>query len=112
MSVLPIRRVMIAVIQSQDARRAANVLYALGLPVVQLPSTGAFLSRRNVMLLVGLKEGQEDAALAAIQENCRERTEYISTPLEGAPMPVPLSTPILVGGATIFFLEVEHYEEL
>src|SRR5512144_1117262 len=101
MSVLPIHRVMIAVVQSQDARRTAKALYELGFPVEQLPSTGAFLGRRNVMLLIGFKEGQEEAALAAIQENCRERTEYISTPLEGAPMPVPLSTPILVGGATV-----------
>lgn len=47
----------------------------------------------------------------AIRTTCHQRVEYVSTPLEGAPMPIPLSTPITVGGATVFSMEVERFEE-
>ena len=33
-------------------------------------------------------------------------------PLESAPLPLPTPTPITVGGATVFALEVDHYEEI
>jgi len=51
-------------------------------------------------------------ALKSLEKNCRQRVEYIAVPLETAPLPMPTPTPITIGGATVFTLEVEHYEEL
>jgi uncharacterized protein YaaQ len=107
-----IDRLMFAVIQIQDEHKAIRALNQVGLVVTRLASTGVFLGRRNVTLLIGFSQGQEEAAVAAIYESCHQRVEYISTPLEGAPMPIPLSTPVMVGGATIFTLEIERFEEL
>ena len=107
----PVNRLMAAVIQIQDVRKATRALDKIGLSVIRLPTTGAFLGRRNITLLISYREGQEEAAVEAIHKSCHRRVEYVSTPLEGAPMPIPLSTPISVGGATIFTLEIEHYEE-
>lgn len=106
-----IRYLLGAVVQLQDLRRATRALEKLGLSVTHLPSTGAFLGRRSVTLLIGMPEGMQQSVLDAIHETCHQRVEYISTPLEGAPMPIPLSTPITVGGATLFTLEIERYEE-
>lgn len=106
-----IRYLLGAVVQLQDLRRATRALEKLGLSVTHLPSTGAFLGRRSVTLLIGLPEGMHQSVLDVIHETCHQRVEYISTPLEGAPMPIPLSTPITVGGATVFTLEIERYEE-
>jgi len=80
--------------------------------VIHLPSTGAFLGRRNVTMLVGLPENMQETILDVIHETCHQRVEYVSTPLEGAPMPIPLSTPITVGGATVFVMDIERYEEI
>lgn len=107
----PVNRLMAAVIQIQDVRKATRALDKIGLSVIRLPTTGAFLGRRNITLLISYREGQEEAAVEAIHNSCHRRVEYVSTPLEGAPMPIPLSTPISVGGATIFTLEIERYEE-
>lgn len=104
-------RLMAAVIQIQDVRKATRALDKIGLSTIRLPTTGAFLGRRNITLLISYREGQEEAAVEAIHKSCRQRVEYVSTPLEGGPMPIPLSTPISVGGATIFTLEIERYEE-
>jgi len=107
----PVNRLMAAVIQIQDVRKATRALDKIGLSVIRLPTTGAFLGRRNITLLISYREGQEEAAVEVIHKSCHRRIEYVSTPLEGAPMPIPLSTPISVGGATIFTLEIERYEE-
>jgi len=107
----PVRRLMLVVIQSQDLRRATQALSKVGIYLTHLPSTGAFLARRNVTLMIGLREDQEELAISLIHENCRQRVEYVSTPLEGAPLPIPVATPITVGGATLFTLQIERYEE-
>ena len=109
---LQVRYLMGVVVQVQDLRRATRALENLGLPVIHLPSTGAFLGRRNVTMLVGLPENMQETILDVIRETCHQRVEYVSTPLEGAPMPIPLSTPITVGGATVFVMDIERYEEI
>lgn len=105
-------RLMFAVVQAQDVRKASRALNAAGLLVAQLTSTGGFLGRRNVTLLIGMRENQEELAVKLIHDKCRQRVEYVSTPLEGAPLPIPVATPVTVGGATVFTFMVEHYEEI
>ncbi len=105
-------RLMFAVVQAQDVRKASRALNAAGLLVAQLTSTGGFLGRRNVTLLIGMMENQEELAVKLIHDKCRQRVEYVSTPLEGAPLPIPVATPVTVGGATVFTFMVEHYEEI
>jgi uncharacterized protein YaaQ len=108
----PVHMLMVAVVQYQDQKKAVQALDSLGLMVIRLASSGAFLGRRNVTLLVGLPPERLEEAVSAIHEYCHQRVEYVSTPLEGAPMPIPLATPITVGGATVFTLQVDRFEEL
>jgi uncharacterized protein YaaQ len=108
----PVKMLMMVVVQYQDQKKAVQELDALGLMVIRLASSGAFLGQRNVTLLVGMPPERLDEAINAIQQYCHQRVEYISTPLEGAPMPIPLATPITVGGATVFTLQVDRFEEL
>jgi uncharacterized protein YaaQ len=108
----PIKRLMIAVIQTQDEESAVDALTTAGVYVTKMSSTGAFLGRRNVTLLIGVGDNQEQAAIQALSKCCRRRIEYLATRLEGAPNYLPLSTPVTVGGATILTLEVERWEEI
>ncbi len=102
---------MVAIVQSQDLERASNALIELGLSVARLPSIGGFLGQRNATLLISVPDGKEKNARDALNENCRQRIEYIAVPLESAPMPLPAPTPVTVGGATIFTLDVDYFEE-
>ncbi len=110
----PVEKIILlmAVVQAQDADVAENKVREMGVSVTRLPSIGAFLGRRNATLLIGLPPSQVESVLNTFKENCRQRVEYIAVPLESAPLPLPSPTPITVGGATIFTLEVEHFEEL
>lgn len=107
-----IKLLMLAVVQEQDRDEATRGLDELNLPVVFLFSAGGFLGRRNATLLVGLPDGQEESAIAVLERTCRQHIEYLTMPLEGSPLPMPTPVPVTVGGATVFALPVEHFEEI
>lgn len=107
-----VNRLMIAVIQTQDAENVLHELNQAKLSVTRLATTGGFLGRGNVTLMIGLAAEQERTVIELLSRICRRRIEYIATPLEGAPFHMPLPTPVSVGGATIFTVTVERYEEI
>jgi uncharacterized protein YaaQ len=107
----PIKHLMTVVVQEQDVDLAVRALAAEGMHAFHLASSGGFLGRRNATLLVGLPEGRQNDARSALQKSCRQRVEYLAIPLEGSPLPLPTPVPVTVGGATIFTLPVERYEE-
>jgi uncharacterized protein YaaQ len=112
MAAAPIHLLMLAVLQEQDVETATRALESLRANVVYMASTGGFLGRRNATLLIGVPEGEEDKALKVLEMSCRQRVEYMTMPLEGSPMPMPTPIPVTVGGATVFTLRVERFEEI
>jgi uncharacterized protein YaaQ len=107
----PIHLLILAVVQEQDLDAATHSLEPFEAPVVYMSSAGGFLGRRNATLLIGLPAGREEELLAALRVSCRQRVEYLTLPLEGSPMPMPTPVPVTVGGATVFALPVERFEE-
>lgn len=108
----PIHLLLVAVVQDQDLENATNALKSIGASLTYLSSAGGFLGRRNATLLIGLPAEREAQALAALHEACRQRVEYMTLPLEGSPMPMPSPVPVTVGGATVFALPVERFEQI
>ncbi len=106
-----IHALMTTVIQEQDIDLAMRTLGQLNIPIVHLASAGGFLGRRNATVLIGLPDGMEEKVIKALQASCRQRIEYLAIPLEGSPLPMPTPVPVTVGGATIFTLPVERFEE-
>ena len=107
-----IHALMTVVVQEQDADATTHALEELRVPVAHLASVGGFLGRRNYTLLIGLPDGLEKEVLKVLHTTCRQRVEYLAMPLEGSPIPMPTPVAVTVGGATIFTLPVEHFEEL
>src|SRR5512140_977559 len=102
-----ISTLLLAVVQAQDAESADAALTRLGVSVTRLPSVGGFLGRRNATLLIALPAARKNLVVETLNKNCRQRVEYIAVPLESAPLPLPAPTPITIGRATIFAMEVE-----
>jgi uncharacterized protein YaaQ len=103
---------LVAVVQDQDLDAATKALKGIGAGVTYLASAGGFLGRRNATLLIGIPVEKEKQALDALHEACRQRIEYMTLPLEGSPMPMPAPVPVTVGGATVFALPVERFEQI
>lgn len=112
MTTTSIHLLLLAVVQEQDLEAATRALEPLGAPVVYLSSAGGFLGRRNATVLVGLPKSNEEGALEVLRQACRQRVEYLTLPMEGTPLPLPAPVPVTVGGASVFALPVERYEEI
>ncbi len=104
--------ILLAVLQAQDADLVTSALHKFGVPAFELSSTGAFLGRKNVTVLLPVETRNVELVLSELKRNCRQRIEYVSMPIEGQPLPIPSPIPITVGGATIFILEIEQYLEV
>ena len=107
-----VNTLMLAVVQEQDLEAATRALEPLNASVVYMASAGGFLGRRNATLLIGLQAAEADEALKMLESTCRQRVDYLTMPLEGAPLPMPTPIPVTVGGATVFTLPVERFEEI
>lgn len=103
---------LLAVIQAQDIDQAEEALEQLNITTTRLSSLGGFLGRRNATMLIGLPADRKEEICEAFQKTCRQRVEYIAVPLESAPLPLPAPTPVTIGGANIFALEVDYFEEI
>ena len=103
---------LMAVIQSQDIDHAENALEKMNIHITRLASTGGFLGRRNATLFLGLPTDKEQDILNTLKKTCRQRVEYIAVPLESALLPLPAPTPITIGGANIFAMDVDYFEEI
>ena len=102
---------LIAIVQGQDAEMAIDSLLEEGFGVTRLPSVGGFLGRRSATLMIGVHSEKTEQAIEVLNNTCRKRVAFIAVPMENSPLPMPAPTPVTVGGASIFSLDVEHYEE-
>jgi len=107
----PVELMVLAVVQDQDLDTARRALEDLGAPVVYVASSGGFLGRRNATLLIELPQGLEEKVQETLRVTCRQRVEFMTMPVEGAPMPMPAPIQVTVGGATVFALPVERHEQ-
>ncbi|OLB86595.1 MAG: hypothetical protein E6I81_00665 [Chloroflexi bacterium] len=108
-------KLIIAVVQGEDAGRTVLALTDKGISSTRVSSTGGFLQQGNATLLIGLDDGQVADALEVIRETCHERSRYLT------PVP-PLAEPgeffmafpveVQVGGATVFVVPVDSFEKI
>lgn len=106
-----IKKMMAVVIQEDDLDKALGELSNAGYGADPLPSTGGFLSRQNVTLLIGIPKGREADIIRILEKSCKKRVKHVRSPLDGAFLPMSRPIPVQVGGATIFTFEIEAYYE-
>ncbi len=108
-------KLIIAIVQDEDAHRVTSVLMDEGFSVTKLATTGGFLRAGNTTLLVGVEEEHVDHAVSLIENVCKSR-KIVSTstsPISattGVYVPYPME--VTVGGATIFVVDVEKFIKL
>ncbi|MBC7339581.1 MAG: cyclic-di-AMP receptor [Firmicutes bacterium] len=108
-------KLIVAVIQDKDAVRLLEALIKKGYRATKLASTGGFLREGNTTVLIGVEDGETDEVLGTIRETCRPREQLVTplTPMSGpADSYVAYPVEVVVGGATVFVLNVERYEKI
>ena len=95
-------KLLIAVVQDQDAPALMERLVERGLRATKLASTGGFLRQGNTTLLVGVEDQEVEAALACIRDVCRRRRQAMPG----------TATEVEVGAATVFVVGVDRFERV
>ena len=81
--------------------------------MTRVASTGGFFSVGNTTLLCGVEDAGVDAVIATLRQTCERRTRLIPAGpnlVESAAM-MGAFVEVEVGGATVFVLDVEHFEQ-
>ena len=107
-------KLIIAIVQDEDASRLVNQLMKAGIGVTKLATTGGFLRAGNTTLLIGVDDAKLQGTLDIIEKVCKSRKQMAApTPMGGASN-VYTSFPmeVTVGGATVFVLTVDQFMKL
>jgi uncharacterized protein YaaQ len=104
------------VITTATGGQAAELTRALtrdGFHVTQIDSSGGVVLEATVSLLIGLDRDRLSSLLEHIRTHCRTRTRYVPAHLEATLAEVqPLVIEAQVGGATVYVLNVERFEQV
>jgi len=108
-------KLVIAIVQDEDAPRLVDKLMKTGYSVTKLASTGGFLRSGNTTILTGVEDEEVDDVIRIIEELCKSR-KMITTP----PPPVTWSSGVYmaypvevqVGGATIFVVNINKFKKV
>ena len=108
-------KLIIAIVQDEDASRLISHLMEDGYRVTKLATTGGFLRSGNTTLLVGVEDDKLQAALGIVEKVCKSRKQIATSPAPisgttGVYVPYPIE--VTVGGATIFVLDVEQFTKI
>jgi uncharacterized protein YaaQ len=107
-----VSKLVLAIVQDDDAQTLIDAIVARGYRVTRINTVGGFLRRGNATLLIAIEERHVVGLLYLIRQYCRKRV----VPMLPAP-PMDTGEPFMteplqveVGGATIFILDLDHFE--
>ncbi|MBR6030226.1 MAG: cyclic-di-AMP receptor [Clostridia bacterium] len=108
-------KLLIAIVQDEDANRLVSELMDAGFSVTKLATTGGFLRSGNTTLLIGTDDAKVPVVTGIVEKVCKARRQMTTAPapvggMAGGFNPYPLE--VTVGGATLFVLSVEQFVKL
>lgn len=107
-------KLVIAVVQDKDSGKLAQNLVKEDIRATKLASTGGFLHAGNTTFLIGTDDDKVGDVKEIIQQSCKAREQVVApmSPM-GANMEsyIPYPVNVQVGGATVFVVDVEQFEQ-
>ena len=110
-------KMIIAIVQDEDASRLVSQLMKNGYGVTKLATTGGFLRAGNTTLLMGVDDTKLSSAMDIIEHVCKARKQVASAPttmsgVSGMYAAASYPVEVTVGGATVFVLSVEQFVKM
>lgn len=107
-----VNKLVLAIVQDEDAQALIDAVIARGYRVTRMNTVGGFLRKGNATLLIGIAERHLVGLMYLIRQHCRTRLVHMvaTPPLDtGEPFLVePIQ--VEVGGAVVFILDLDHFE--
>ncbi len=108
-------KMILAIVSDEDGPKVMNELNRRNFGVTKLGSTGGFLRVGNTTLLLGVEEEKVPEAIDVIESKSKGRKQMVNSsimPNGGGGVYMPYPVEVVVGGATIFVLNIEQYEKV
>jgi len=105
-------QLVLATVAGSQAGRLTKQLVESGFYVTQVDSKGGILYDTTVSLLIGLDHDGLDTLLEDLRACCHTRHQYVPAQVEASmPELQPMMIETEVGGATVYVLDVERFEQ-
>ena len=108
-------KLVFAIVHDEDGNKVMRELNDNGFGVTKMCSTGGFLKAGNTTLLVGVEQDKLDQVIEIIKSKSKSRKQIISSaisPIDVGSVFLSNAVEVVVGGATIFILDVERFEKV
>lgn len=107
-------KLIFAVVNNDDFSFLTEELKTQGIYFTKIASTGGFLVKGNVTLMIGIPDDLLEKTLSIIDKTCKKRSSKVpitSTSIEMG-MPMLMNTiDVEIGGATVFVLNSEEFHK-
>lgn len=109
-------KLVIAIVQDEDANKLAATLRENNHSLTKLASTGGFLSAGNTTFMIGVQDEEVDGVISITKEVCKTKKKVtVSSPpssYSSAGGYIPRTVEVTVGGAVIFVVDVDKFEKV
>ena len=105
-------KLVIAMVQDDDALDLIDAITEAGYRVTKLATTGGFLKSGNTTLMIGVEADKVQKVIDVVEDICKTRKQIITTPTPiTGNLDMYMSYPIEVEvwGATIFVIDVDQF---
>ena len=106
-------KLIIAIVSYDDANIVTHTLTKSGFSSTKLATTGGFMKAGNITILIGVDEDKAQDVIDIIRTCCHSRKQTIPTTSEMSYGYYPsMPVEVVVGGATIFMVDIERFERV
>ncbi len=102
-------KLVVAIVNYNDSNKVLSKLTEHNVSVTKLSTTGGFLRNGNRTLLIGTEDERVPEILEIIKTHCHSRKQYMPSAEVTPNVNFPIE--VVVGGATVFVLDVEQFEK-
>ncbi len=107
-------KLIIAIINNDDSVYVQSTLSENGFYATKMATSGGFLKKGNTTFFIGTNDELVDKAVDLIKNHARKRVIQSPAlpPNDMGDFFNPVMVDVLVGGATIFVVDIEKFEKL
>ena len=105
-------KLILAIINKEDSQEVSHALTKEKYSVTKLATTGGFLMSGNTTFLIGVNDDQVEDVIAIIAKHSKKRKQMVPNNSFDVGMYSAFPVEVTVGGATVFVMNVEHFEKV
>lgn len=113
--VMKIMKLIFAVVHKDDVPMVETALGQKGIGATKIATTGGFLRTGNTTFMIGVDDDNYEKVLNLIRKNTKARNIVVNSASNQGGFPnfgMIGEDEISVGGATVFVVNVEHFEKI